>query len=125
MPHAEVAAAAAAAEAAAPKEADGKELSRDVDTKDREKRAAEEAAAAPAPKRPRTGPGQFAIEAAEEEGAQAAGEGDVLAQGPPHGEAGAGVADGDEGAQDDEPQWLQKVRPAWSKGGGAQRGWFW
>lgn len=135
MPHAELAAAAAAeaaaaaakaaAEAAAPREADGKEPSRDVDRKDTEKRAAEEAAPAPAPKRPRSGPGQFAIEAAEEEGARAAAEGDSVAQGPACGEAGAAVADGDEGAQDDQPQWVHMVRPAWSKGGRAWHGWFW
>ena len=132
MPHAELAAAAAAeaataaakaaAEAATPKVAGGKRLSGDVDGKDTEKRAAEEAAPAPAPKRPRSGPGQFAIEAAEEEGARAAGEGASVAQGPANGEAGAAVADGDEGAQDDQPQWLHKVRPAGSKGGRAWRG---
>ena len=87
-----------------------------MDGRDTEKRAAEEATAAPAPKRPRSGPGQFAIEAAEEEGARAAGEGHALAQGSADGEAGAAVVDGEEGAQDDEPQWLHKVKPAGSKG---------
>ena len=133
MPHAEAAAAAAAeaaaaaakaaAEGAAPQEADGKAVSGEVDGKDTEKRAAEEAAAAPAPKRPRSGPGQFGIEAAEEEGERAAGEGEAPAQGPANMEAGAAVVD--EGAPDDQPQWLHKVMPAGRRGKWAWRGCFW
>ena len=100
-------------------------MSREVDGKDTEKRAAEEAAAAPAPKRPRSGPGQFATEAAEEEGERAAGEGDALAQAPANVQAGAAVVDGDEDAQDNQPQWLHKVMPAGCRGKRAWRGCFW